>query len=106
MVGLKLALLLEYLNTTITSEHNVEEGESTTDSNIAAVISEERKNGLLVETYMCKPTTQHTFKLRKTHALSSVLMGQCEVEVAIQFTDLENIYVLLSEQLHNNQMSY
>lgn len=90
------------LRTLLVTSASPSEGKSTTASNIAAVFSQEGKKVLLVDADMRKPTTHHTFKIRNTHGLSSILTRQCEVHEAVQATDIENLYILPSGPIPPN----
>ncbi|PYF03267.1 CpsD/CapB family tyrosine-protein kinase [Ureibacillus chungkukjangi] len=90
------------LRTLLVTSASPSEGKSTTASNIAAVFSQEGKKVLLVDADMRKPTTHHTFKIRNTHGLSSILTRQCEVHEAVQPTDIENLYILPSGPIPPN----
>ncbi|QCR31880.1 CpsD/CapB family tyrosine-protein kinase [Lysinibacillus sp. SGAir0095] len=90
------------LRTLLVTSASPSEGKSTTASNIATVFSQEGKKVLLVDADMRKPTSHYTFKLRNSHGLSSVLTRQCEVEEAIQYAEIENLYVLPSGPIPPN----
>ena len=89
------------------------EGKSTTSANVATVFTQAGKQVLIIDADMRKPTVHYTFKLKNAYGLSDVLTRQCELEQAIQSTEITGLSVLSSgpippnpaELLQSNQMS-
>ncbi|WP_404427705.1 CpsD/CapB family tyrosine-protein kinase [Ureibacillus chungkukjangi] len=78
------------------------EGKSTSSANLAGIYAQEGKRIILVDADMRKPTTHYTFKLTNSYGLSGVLTRQCELNDAIQKTDIEGLFVLPSGAIPPN----
>ncbi|SEN61083.1 CpsD/CapB family tyrosine-protein kinase [Paenibacillus sp. OV219] len=72
------------------------EGKSTTIANLAVVYAQADRSVVLIDADMRRPTSHHTFRLSNRHGLSSVLSRQCEVEEAVQATDIPNLSIMTS----------
>ncbi|CAM5185118.1 non-specific protein-tyrosine kinase OS=Ureibacillus acetophenoni OX=614649 GN=SAMN05877842_104147 PE=3 SV=1 [Ureibacillus acetophenoni] len=94
--NIKFSMPDQELKTLLVTSAGPSEGKSTTAANIAGVFSQEGKKVLLIDADLRKPTAHYTFKLRNTNGLSSVLARQCEVQEAIQPTNVEGLYVIPS----------
>ncbi|RIX45880.1 polysaccharide biosynthesis tyrosine autokinase [Paenibacillus nanensis] len=70
------------------------EGKSTTISNIAITYAQTDKKIILIDADLRKPTAHHTFSVSNRWGLSSVLSKQCELEEAIQKTNVPNLDLL------------
>ena len=63
---------------------SAEAGKSTTASNLACVIAQNRRRVVLVDGDMRRPTVHRTYGLKSEAGLSSVLSGRCALPRAIQ----------------------
>jgi capsular exopolysaccharide synthesis family protein len=72
------------------------EGKSTTITNLAVTYAQTERKVILIDADMRKPTAHHTFSLSNRWGLSSVLSKQCELEEAIQRTDVPSLSLLTS----------
>ncbi|EIT83969.1 capsular polysaccharide biosynthesis [Fictibacillus macauensis ZFHKF-1] len=72
------------------------EGKSTTVANLAVVMAQEGKRVLLIDGDLRKPTVHYTFQLSNLKGVTNVLMKQIELKDAIQYTNVEHLFVLTS----------
>lgn len=70
------------------------EGKSTTASNLAVVYAQLGKSVLLVDCDMRRPTVHQIFRLDMRNGLSNVLAKKISVELAIQPTQMERLFVM------------
>lgn len=75
------------LQTMIVTSAEPGEGKTTTISNLAIVFAQSGKKVLLLDGDLRKPSVHRVFRLSNTNGLSDVLLGQIEVEEAIQRID-------------------
>jgi len=73
-----------------------EEGKSTVMVNLGAALSEMGKKVLLVEADLRKPVLDRYFKVSPGKGISGVLAGTVPLEEAVQATEFNNLYVLVS----------
>ncbi|WP_308636715.1 CpsD/CapB family tyrosine-protein kinase [Paenibacillus silvisoli] len=78
------------------------EGKSTTISNLAVVYAQADKKVILIDSDMRKPTMHHTFGVSNRKGLSSILSRQCEINEAVQITDVPNLSVITSGPIPPN----
>ncbi|WP_214703249.1 MULTISPECIES: CpsD/CapB family tyrosine-protein kinase [unclassified Exiguobacterium] len=70
------------------------EGKSTTAGNLAVVYAQLGKRVLVVDCDMRRPTMHQIFRLDTKNGLSNVLAKRVTIDLAIQQTQLENLYVM------------
>ena len=68
---------------------SAEAGKSTTASNLACVVAQNRRRVVLVDADLRRPTVHRTYELAHGTGLSSVLSGKCTASEAIQSPRLE-----------------
>lgn len=90
------------IKTMLVTSAGPSEGKSTTAVNIAGVFAQEGKRVVLVDGDMRKPTAHHTFNLKNSFGLSSVLTKQCELQQSIQSADVEHLAVIPSGAIPPN----
>ncbi|WP_096550710.1 CpsD/CapB family tyrosine-protein kinase [Ureibacillus thermosphaericus] len=100
--NIKFSMPDKDLKTIVITSAGAGEGKSTVSANIAAVFSQEGKKVLLIDGDMRKPTVHYTFVLKNAFGLSSILTKQCQLNEAIQETDVENLYVIPSGPIPPN----
>lgn len=90
------------LKTILVTSSSPGEGKSTTSANIASVYAQEGKRVLLIDADMRKPTVHHTFALKNTKGLSSVLTRQATLTEAVQETTIDSLFVMTSGPIPPN----
>lgn len=90
------------LKTILVTSSSPGEGKSTTSANIASVYAQEGKRVLLVDADMRKPTVHHTFALKNTKGLSSLLTRQATLAEAVQQTSIDSLFVMTSGPIPPN----
>lgn len=78
------------------------EGKTTNTANLGVVFAQEGKKILIVDADMRKPTLHHTFNLFNVVGLSNILTKQSSFQVAIQYTDIENLHIIPSGPIPPN----
>lgn len=92
--NLEFTSLGSKLQTILITSTSTGEGKSTTASNLAVVYSQLGKRVLLIDCDMRRPTVHQIFRLDARNGLSNVLAKRTSVEVAIQATQLEHLFVM------------
>jgi protein-tyrosine kinase len=92
----------QQVKTILITSSSDEEGKSTNAANLGVVFAQEGKKVLIVDADMRKPTLQHTFGLRNTVGLSTVLSRQDELNCAIQETPIVGLFILPSGPIPPN----
>src|SRR5699024_5243232 len=69
-------------------------GKSMTAANIATVYAQQGMKTLLIDADLRKPTVHYTFRLSNLRGLSNVLVGEAELEQAVESSDIENLDIL------------
>ena len=72
------------------------EGKTTTASNLAVVMAQGGKKTILIDCDQRKPTIHKMFKISNSIGLSNMLVGESEMEIGIEKTEVPNLYVLSS----------
>ncbi len=86
----------------VVSSTEVGEGKSTTASNLARTFAQMGNRVLLVDADLRKPTLHRKLRLSNTKGLSSVLVGFCSADEAIQTVE-KNLDVITSGPIPPNQ---
>lgn len=89
------------------------EGKSTTAANLAVAYAHTDRKVLIIDADMRKPTLHQTFHLTNRWGLSNLMIGQIDVQEAIQASHIDNLWCLTSgpippnpsEMLASNKMS-
>lgn len=82
------------LQTLLVTSTSTGEGKSTTASNLAVVYAQLGKRVLLVDCDMRRPTVHQIFRLDTRNGLSNVLARRISVELAIQPSHIDKLYVV------------
>ncbi len=78
------------------------EGKTTTTANLSAAMAQAGSSVLLVDGDLRRPRLHHLFNLENTKGLSSVLVGEIALEVAIQKTHLPLLSILTAGPISPN----
>ena len=78
------------------------EGKTTTISNLAVTYAQSERKVILIDADLRKPTAHHNFALTNRWGLTSVTSQQCQLEEAIQTTDVPNLDVITSGPIPPN----
>ncbi|SEO25015.1 capsular exopolysaccharide family [Amphibacillus marinus] len=100
--NLQFAAVDEQLNTMLVTSAGPAEGKSSTVANLSIVFAQQGKRVLLVDADMRKPTVHYTFRVDNRRGLSSVLVGELELDEALTKSDIENLDILPSGPIPPN----
>jgi len=78
------------------------EGKSTVIGNLALTYAQSDRKVLLIDADMRKPTVHRTFGLSNRIGLSAYLSRQCDLEPAIQASDVPNLSIMTSGNIPPN----
>ncbi|REJ15368.1 MAG: capsular biosynthesis protein [Bacillaceae bacterium] len=78
------------------------EGKSTTAANLAVVFAQQRKQVLLIDADLRKPTVHYTFRLQNIHGLTSVLLRNATLQEAVSVSEVDHLDVLTSGPIPPN----
>ena len=78
------------------------DGKSFTTGNLAVVFAQQEKKVLLVDADLRKPTVHYQFRIDNRRGLSSVLIGDTELEEATITSDIPNLDILSSGPIPPN----
>jgi len=70
------------------------EGKTTTATNLAAVMAQGGNKTILIDCDQRRSAVHKMFNLSNTTGLSNILVGETEMEIGIQNTEVPNLYVL------------
>src|SRR5690554_128010 len=101
--NLQFTAVDDALETMLVTSANPSEGKSFTIANLAIVFAQQEKEVLLVDADMRKPTVHYTFRIDNRRGLSSVLVGECELNEAAIKSDVPNLDILPSGPIPPNQ---
>lgn len=90
------------LETMLVTSAGPSEGKSFTIANLAVVFAQQEKKVLLIDSDMRKPTVHYTFRVDNRRGLSSVLVGEHELEEASIKSDVPNLDILPSGPIPPN----
>ncbi|HHU19114.1 MAG TPA: CpsD/CapB family tyrosine-protein kinase [Bacilli bacterium] len=90
------------LETMLVTSAGPSEGKSFTIANLAVVFAQQEKKVLLIDADMRKPTVHYTFRVDNRRGLSSVLVGEHELEEATIKSDIPNLEILPSGPIPPN----
>lgn len=90
------------LETMLVTSAGPSEGKSFTIANLAVVFAQQEKKVLLIDADMRKPTVHYTFRVDNRRGLSSVLVGEHELEEAAIKSDIPNLDILPSGPIPPN----
>ncbi|GAA4068563.1 CpsD/CapB family tyrosine-protein kinase [Amphibacillus indicireducens] len=90
------------LETMLVTSAGPSEGKSFTIANLAVVFAQQEKKVLLVDADMRKPTVHYTFRVDNRRGLSSVLVGEHELDEATIKSDIPNLEILPSGPIPPN----
>ncbi len=82
------------LRTILITSSSPEDGKTTTALNLAAVMAENGSRVLLVDADMRRPKVHRALNIPNTSGLSSLILGEGNLESAIRHTDASNLWVL------------
>lgn len=100
--NINFSMPAEDLKTLLVTSATPGEGKSTNSSNIAVVFAQEGKKVLFIDADMRKPTVHHTFSLKNSSGLSSVLTRQGKLEEVVQQTDITGLSIITSGPIPPN----
>lgn len=100
--NLQFASVDQDLKTMMVTSAGPSEGKSLTVSNLAVTFAQQAKKILLIDADMRKPTLHYTFRLDNSRGLSSVLIGDHNLEGVVQQSDLENLDLISSGPIPPN----
>ncbi|MEM7313225.1 MAG: polysaccharide biosynthesis tyrosine autokinase, partial [Planctomycetota bacterium] len=78
------------------------DGKSTAVSNLAVAIAKSGKSVVVVDGDCRRPRIHRVFGLEQSPGLVEVLRGECQIEDAVVFTDVEGLTVLPAGELPDN----
>lgn len=78
------------------------EGKTTTASNLAATMAQAGARVVLIDGDMRKPRIHTSFSLSNDRGLSSLIVGEHDIDSTIQKTDLENFHIITSGPIPPN----
>jgi len=73
---------------------NPGDGKTTVSSNLAITIAQSGKKVLLIDADFRRPRIHKVFNLNQTLGMSSVISGDCDLPEAVQFTEVENLWIM------------
>lgn len=100
--NLQFTAVDDTLETMLVTSANPSEGKSFTIANLAIVFAQQEKKVLLVDADMRKPTVHYTFRIDNRRGLSSVLVGEYELNEAAIKSDVPNLDILPSGPIPPN----
>lgn len=92
--NLQFASVDDELKSILVTSSGPSEGKSSTVANIAIVFAQAGKKVLLIDADMRKPTLHYTFRLDNLKGLSSVLVGEKEIDESVTKSDVEGLDLL------------
>ena len=84
----------EKIQSILVTSPSAANGKSMTAANIATVYAQQGMKTLLIDADLRKPTVHYTFRLSNLRGLSNVLVGEAELEQAVESSDIENLDIL------------
>ena len=100
--NLQFTAVDDTLETMLVTSAGPSEGKSFTIANLAIVFAQQEKKVLLVDADMRKPTVHYTFRIDNRRGLSSVLVGEYELNEATIKSDVPNLDILPSGPIPPN----
>lgn len=100
--NLQFTAVDDTLETMLVTSAGPSEGKSFTIANLAIVFAQQEKKVLLVDADMRKPTVHYTFRIDNRRGLSSVLVGEYELNEAAIKSDVPNLDILPSGPIPPN----
>ncbi|BAM48145.1 CpsD/CapB family tyrosine-protein kinase [Amphibacillus xylanus] len=100
--NLQFTAVDDTLETMLVTSANPSEGKSLTIANLAIVFAQQEKKVLLVDADMRKPTVHYTFRIDNRRGLSSLLVGEYELNEAAIKSDVPNLDILPSGPIPPN----
>lgn len=100
--NLQFTAVDDTLETMLVTSAGPSEGKSFTIANLAIVFAQQEKKVLLVDADMRKPTIHYTFRIDNRRGLSSVLVGEYELNEAAIKSDVPNLDILPSGPIPPN----
>lgn len=100
--NLQFTAVDDTLETMLVTSAGPSEGKSFTIANLAIVFAQQEKKVLLVDADMRIPTVHYTFRIDNRRGLSSVLVGEYELNEAAIKSDVPNLDILPSGPIPPN----
>ena len=100
--NLAFARARQNIKTLVLTSPGPADGKSTTVANLAITFAQQGQRTLLIDGDLRRAVLDKTFSVPRSPGLTEVIVGQAELEAAVNATDVENLFVLGSGQFPPN----